>query len=58
LVVARLERGWDNRRDPIRSRALAKETLMRFGLVHHSLGHGIPVEQAIKQAYDYGARPA
>lgn len=28
---------------------------MRFGLVHHSLGHGIPVEQAIKQAYDYGA---
>jgi sugar phosphate isomerase/epimerase len=28
---------------------------MLFGLVHHSLGHGIPVEQAIRTAYEHGA---
>lgn len=28
---------------------------MLFGLVHHSLGHGIPVEQAIRTAYETGA---
>jgi len=28
---------------------------MLFGLVHHSLGHGIPVEQAIPMAHAYGA---